>query len=144
MSGSGGWAGGLAEWRWRRRRRLWLRQAPTVAVLLLYRTADAPVLHRFSSTAPLLYRTVPPACRYVGTIGHLEASYVIQRFLDVQRTQHLAQYLERLHALVRAGGCRRRRSGAFGGLQVAAAGALRCMHSVLRVVAHPPSTCCSF
>lgn len=31
-------------------------------------------------------------------MGHLEPSYVIQRFLDVQRVAALTQYLERLHA----------------------------------------------
>ncbi|EFN56788.1 hypothetical protein CHLNCDRAFT_144280 [Chlorella variabilis] len=36
--------------------------------------------------------------QYTLTIGHLEPSYVIQRFLDVQRIHGLTDYLERLHA----------------------------------------------
>ncbi|KAI3427097.1 hypothetical protein D9Q98_007036 [Chlorella vulgaris] len=36
--------------------------------------------------------------QYAATIGHLEPSYVIQRFLDVQRIHGLTDYLERLHA----------------------------------------------
>lgn len=33
-------------------------------------------------------------------MGHLEPSYVIQRFLDVQRLHALTRYLERLHSQV--------------------------------------------
>ncbi|PRW51086.1 vacuolar -sorting-associated 11-like protein isoform A [Chlorella sorokiniana] len=36
--------------------------------------------------------------QYELTVGHLEPSYVIQRFLDVQRLHALTRYLERLHA----------------------------------------------
>jgi hypothetical protein len=43
---------------------------------------------------------VPP-CRYALTIGWLEPSYVIQRFLDAQRIHSLTGYLERLHEGVR-------------------------------------------
>jgi len=38
--------------------------------------------------------------RYAATVGHLEPSYVIQRYLDVQRIHSLTGYLERLHAQV--------------------------------------------
>ncbi len=53
------------------------------------------------------YPLTPPVsfhyllCRYELTVGHLEPSYVIQRFLDVQRLHALTRYLERLHAQVR-------------------------------------------
>jgi hypothetical protein len=40
--------------------------------------------------------------QYVRTLGHLEPSYVIRRFLDAQRIPHLATYLEALHASGRA------------------------------------------
>jgi hypothetical protein len=36
--------------------------------------------------------------QYVRTIGHVESSYVLRRFLDASRTRHLAAYLEALHA----------------------------------------------
>ncbi|KAI9023191.1 hypothetical protein DFJ74DRAFT_606005 [Hyaloraphidium curvatum] len=36
--------------------------------------------------------------QYILTIPHLESSYVIRRFLDVQRTDQLTRYLEALHA----------------------------------------------
>lgn len=45
----------------------------------------------------------PAKCRYVGTIGCVEPSYVIQRFLDVQRIHNLTDYLEQLHS--RVGAC---------------------------------------
>ncbi|CAA6653614.1 unnamed protein product [Spirodela intermedia] len=35
--------------------------------------------------------------RYIQTIGHLEPSYVIQKFLDAQRIHNLTNYLENLH-----------------------------------------------
>eukprot|EP00299_Pterocystis_sp_00344_P009327 c3894_g1_i2.p1 GENE.c3894_g1_i2~~c3894_g1_i2.p1 ORF type:complete len:937 (-),score=281.23 c3894_g1_i2:27-2807(-) len=35
--------------------------------------------------------------QYVKTIGRLEPSYIIRKFLDVQRTQNLTQYLQALH-----------------------------------------------
>ena len=34
---------------------------------------------------------------YVETVGHVEPSYVIRRFLDVQRIHNLTLYLEALH-----------------------------------------------
>lgn len=34
---------------------------------------------------------------YVATLGQLEPSYVIRRFLDVQRIHNLTNYLEALH-----------------------------------------------
>ncbi|KAL4429983.1 hypothetical protein ABPG77_004353, partial [Micractinium sp. CCAP 211/92] len=36
--------------------------------------------------------------QYAATVGHLEPSYVIQRYLDVQRIHSLTDYLERLHS----------------------------------------------
>lgn len=36
-------------------------------------------------------------CRYVHTIGFVEPSYVIRKFLDAQRMPQLAEYLEALH-----------------------------------------------
>eukprot|EP00939_MAST-03C_sp_MAST-3C-sp1_P000660 g660.t1 len=41
--------------------------------------------------------------QYVATIGHLEPSYVIRRFLDTQCSAHLAKYVEQLHHHNRAG-----------------------------------------
>ncbi|OIT20102.1 PREDICTED: vacuolar protein-sorting-associated protein 11 homolog [Nicotiana attenuata] len=35
--------------------------------------------------------------QYIDTIGHLEPSYVIQKFLDAQRIHNLTNYLEKLH-----------------------------------------------
>ncbi|CAI0378032.1 unnamed protein product [Linum tenue] len=35
--------------------------------------------------------------QYINTIGHLEPSYVIQKFLDAQRIHNLTNYLENLH-----------------------------------------------
>lgn len=37
-------------------------------------------------------------------MGHLEPSYVIQRFLSVQRLANLTTYLEKLHAAVWSSG----------------------------------------
>ena len=36
-------------------------------------------------------------CRYKHTIGFIEPSYVIRKFLDAQRMPQLASYLEALH-----------------------------------------------
>eukprot|EP00879_Flechtneria_rotunda_P007092 GHRR01007444.1.p1 GENE.GHRR01007444.1~~GHRR01007444.1.p1 ORF type:complete len:921 (+),score=350.13 GHRR01007444.1:614-3376(+) len=41
--------------------------------------------------------------QYLETIGHLEPSYVIRRFLDAQRIHSLTRYLEELHARGLAG-----------------------------------------
>jgi hypothetical protein len=38
--------------------------------------------------------------QYVATIGYLEPSYVIRKFLDAQRIHNLTSYLEQLHSLV--------------------------------------------
>lgn len=38
--------------------------------------------------------------QYVATIGHLEPSYVIRKFLDAQRIHNLTSYLEQLHEQV--------------------------------------------
>ena len=37
---------------------------------------------------------------YCETVGHLEPSYVIRRFLDAQRIHNLAAYLAHLHSRV--------------------------------------------
>ena len=34
---------------------------------------------------------------YIKTIGHLEPSYVIRRFLDAHKIQYLTNYLQALH-----------------------------------------------
>ncbi len=39
--------------------------------------------------------------QYLATIGHLEPSFVIRKFLDAQRIHNLTSYLEQLHSLVR-------------------------------------------
>ena len=41
--------------------------------------------------------------QYVATIGQLEPSYVIKKFLDAQRIHNLTTYLEELHAQVKQG-----------------------------------------
>ena len=41
--------------------------------------------------------------QYIFTIGHLEPSYVIRKFLDTQRTSQLSTYVEELHHRQRAG-----------------------------------------
>lgn len=38
--------------------------------------------------------------QYLATIGHLEPSFVIRKFLDAQRIHNLTAYLEALHAKV--------------------------------------------
>ena len=38
--------------------------------------------------------------QYLATIGHLEPSFVIRKFLDAQRIHNLTSYLEALHAKV--------------------------------------------
>ena len=38
--------------------------------------------------------------QYVSTIGYLEPSYVIRKFLDAQRIHNLTSYLEQLHEQV--------------------------------------------
>lgn len=38
--------------------------------------------------------------QYIATIGYLEPSYVIRRFLDAQRIHNLTLYLEALHSQV--------------------------------------------
>jgi hypothetical protein len=35
--------------------------------------------------------------QYIKTIGHLEPSYVIKKFLDAQRIHNLTSYLQKLH-----------------------------------------------
>ena len=40
--------------------------------------------------------------QYCATIGQLEPSFVIRRFLDAQRIHNLTSYLEALHTRVRA------------------------------------------
>jgi len=40
--------------------------------------------------------------QYAATIGSLEPSYVIRKFLDAQRIHNLTAYLEALHAKARA------------------------------------------
>ncbi len=41
--------------------------------------------------------------QYVATIGYLEPSYVIRKFLDAQRIHNLTSYLEQLHEQVGGG-----------------------------------------
>lgn len=60
-----------------------------------------PALPCTSAPLTALLRSIlAAACRYELTVGHLEPSYVIQRFLDVQRLNALTRYLERLHSQV--------------------------------------------
>ena len=35
--------------------------------------------------------------QYIRTIGYVEPSYVIRKFLDAQKMKHLIQYLEEIH-----------------------------------------------
>jgi hypothetical protein len=39
--------------------------------------------------------------QYAATIGFMEPSYVIRRFLDAQRIHNLTSYLEELHSQAR-------------------------------------------
>ncbi len=41
-------------------------------------------------------------CQYLETVGFLEPSAVIRRFLDAQRIHNLTAYLELMHERVRA------------------------------------------
>ncbi len=43
----------------------------------------------------------PDGMQYCATIGQLEPSFVIRRFLDAQRIHNLTSYLEALHTRVR-------------------------------------------
>lgn len=58
-------------------------------------------MHRHAGDALYARRDYGAAvAEYCETVGQLEPSYVIRRFLDAQRIHNLAAYLAHLHAKV--------------------------------------------
>ncbi|KAL6570476.1 Vacuolar protein sorting-associated protein 11 [Orobanche gracilis] len=59
--------------------------------------ATAEVLRKYGDHLYSKQDYVEAMAQYIHTIGHLEPSYVIQKFLDPQRIFNLTIYLEKLH-----------------------------------------------
>ncbi|KAL6554481.1 Vacuolar protein sorting-associated protein 11 [Orobanche minor] len=59
--------------------------------------ATAEVLRKYGDHLYSKQDYVEAMAQYIHTIGHLEPSYVIQKFLDPQRIFNLTNYLEKLH-----------------------------------------------
>lgn len=59
--------------------------------------ATAEVLRKYSDHLYSKQDFDEAMAQYIHTIGHLEPSYVIQKFLDAQRIHNLTNYLEKLH-----------------------------------------------
>lgn len=60
-------------------------------------TATAEVLRKYGDHLYSKQDYDEAMAQYIHTIGHLEPSYVIQKFLDAQRIYNLTNYLEKLH-----------------------------------------------
>ncbi|WOG98850.1 hypothetical protein DCAR_0418196 [Daucus carota subsp. sativus] len=60
-------------------------------------TATAEVLRKYADHLYSKQDYDEAMSQYIHTIGHLEPSYVIQKFLDAQRIYNLTNYLEKLH-----------------------------------------------
>lgn len=60
-------------------------------------TATAEVLRKYGDHLYSKQDFDEAMAQYIHTIGHLEPSYVIQKFLDAQRIHNLTNYLENLH-----------------------------------------------
>ncbi|CAK9133372.1 unnamed protein product [Ilex paraguariensis] len=60
-------------------------------------TATAEVLRKYGDHLYSKADYDEAMAQYIHTIGHLEPSYVIQKFLDAQRIHNLTNYLEKLH-----------------------------------------------
>ncbi|XP_058217872.1 vacuolar protein-sorting-associated protein 11 homolog isoform X1 [Rhododendron vialii] len=59
--------------------------------------ATAEVLRKYGDHLYSKQEYDEAMAQYINTIGHLEPSYVIQKFLDAQRIYNLTNYLEKLH-----------------------------------------------
>ncbi|XP_023740105.2 vacuolar protein-sorting-associated protein 11 homolog isoform X1 [Lactuca sativa] len=59
--------------------------------------ATAEVLRKYGDHLYMKQDFDEAMSQYIHTIGHLEPSYVIQKFLDAQRIYNLTNYLEKLH-----------------------------------------------
>uniref|UniRef100_A0A5B7BMH6 Vacuolar protein sorting-associated protein 11 homolog n=1 Tax=Davidia involucrata TaxID=16924 RepID=A0A5B7BMH6_DAVIN len=59
--------------------------------------ATAEVLRKYGDHLYVKQDYDEAMAQYIHTIGHLEPSYVIQKFLDAQRIYNLTNYLEKLH-----------------------------------------------
>ncbi|XP_004241840.1 vacuolar protein-sorting-associated protein 11 homolog [Solanum lycopersicum] len=59
--------------------------------------ATAEVLRKYGDHLYSKQNFDEAMAQYIHTIGHLEPSYVIQKFLDAQRIHNLTNYLEKLH-----------------------------------------------
>ncbi|KAL1805594.1 hypothetical protein ACET3Z_028662 [Daucus carota] len=59
--------------------------------------ATAEVLRKYADHLYSKQEFDEAMSQYTHTIGHLEPSYVIQKFLDAQRIYNLTKYLEKLH-----------------------------------------------
>ncbi|KAL8477946.1 hypothetical protein ACS0TY_030013 [Phlomoides rotata] len=59
--------------------------------------ATADVLRKYGDHLYSKQNYDEAMAQYIHTIGHLEPSYVIQKFLDAQRIYNLTNYLEKLH-----------------------------------------------
>lgn len=59
--------------------------------------ATAEVLRKYGDHLYSKQNYDEAMAQYIHTIGHLEPSYVIQKFLDAQRIHNLTNYLEKLH-----------------------------------------------
>ncbi|KAF5453803.1 hypothetical protein F2P56_023522 [Juglans regia] len=59
--------------------------------------ATAEVLRKYGDHLYIKQDYDEAMAQYIHTIGHLEPSYVIQKFLDAQRIYNLTNYLEKLH-----------------------------------------------
>lgn len=59
--------------------------------------ATAEVLRKYGDHLYSKQEFDEAMAQYIHTIGHLEPSYVIQKFLDAQRIYNLTNYLEKLH-----------------------------------------------
>ncbi|XP_057506933.1 vacuolar protein-sorting-associated protein 11 homolog [Actinidia eriantha] len=74
----------------------------TVAINLVQRqqadaAATAEVLRKYGDHLYSKQEYDEAMAQYINTIGHLEPSFVIQKFLDAQRIYNLTNYLEKLH-----------------------------------------------
>ncbi|XP_057461596.1 vacuolar protein-sorting-associated protein 11 homolog [Actinidia eriantha] len=59
--------------------------------------ATAEVLRKYGDHLYSKQEYDEAMAQYINTIGHLEPSFVIQKFLDAQRIYNLTNYLEKLH-----------------------------------------------
>ncbi|CAI0383530.1 unnamed protein product [Linum tenue] len=81
---------------------LFKRNLYTVAINLVQSqqadaAATAEVLRKYGDHLYSKQDYDEAMAQYINTIGHLEPSYVIQKFLDAQRIHNLTNYLENLH-----------------------------------------------